>query len=73
MFRSGSMGYSQDGKAPDFDSGIRRFESCYLSLFCGVGQVVKDGPYSEWLIRFIIYRRRFESYTLHKEMLLIKY
>ncbi len=30
-------GYSQVGKAPDFDSGMRRFESCYPChfLLCG--------------------------------------
>ena len=26
-------GYSQVGKAPDFDSGMRRFESCYPCHF----------------------------------------
>ena len=27
------QGYSQVGKAPDFDSGMRRFESCYPCHF----------------------------------------
>ena len=28
-FNFNIQGYSQVGKAPDFDSGMRRFESCY--------------------------------------------
>ncbi len=31
--RRSNIGMSPSGKAPDFDSGIRRFESCHPSQF----------------------------------------
>ncbi len=38
------MGYSQVGKAPDFDSGIRRFESCYPSHI----YLIHNGGIAKW-------------------------
>ena len=36
-------GYSQVGKAPDFDSGMRRFESCYPCHFFFVRAISSVG------------------------------
>ena len=36
------MGCSQVGKAPDFDSGMRRFESCHPSQYDPLAQAAED-------------------------------
>ena len=41
------LGYSQVGKAPDFDSGMRRFESCYPSQFDPLAQSVEHLTFNQ--------------------------
>ena len=41
------MGYSQVGKAPDFDSGMRRFESCYPSQYDPLAQPVEHLTFNQ--------------------------
>ena len=42
-----SLGYSQVGKAPDFDSGMRRFESCYPSQYDPLAQPVEHLTFNQ--------------------------
>lgn len=39
------MGYSQVGKAPGFDPGIRRFESCYPIHFSKDNSITQESPF----------------------------
>ncbi len=41
------LGCSQVGKAPDFDSGIRRFESCHPSQYDPLAQAVEHLPFKQ--------------------------
>ena len=41
------LGYSQVGKAPDFDSGMRRFESCYPSHYDPLAQPVEHLTFNQ--------------------------
>ena len=47
------IGMSPSGKAPDFDSGIRRFESCHPSHFKiahgSLAQLVEQRPFKAWV------------------------
>ena len=58
--RAASIGMSPSGKAPDFDSGIRRFKSCHPSQSCGVqrlspttndplAQLAEQLPFKQWV------------------------
>ena len=42
-----TLGYSQVGKAPDFDSGMRRFESCYPSQYDPLAQPVEHLTFNQ--------------------------
>ena len=44
-------GMSPSGKAPDFDSGIRRFESCHPSQFDPLAQLAEQLPFKQWVRR----------------------
>ena len=44
------IGMSPSGKAPDFDSGIRRFESCHPSQINDpLAQPVEQLPFKQWV------------------------
>lgn len=43
-----SIGMSPSGKAPDFDSGIRRFESCHPS-HDPLAQLAEQLPFKQWV------------------------
>ena len=47
------IGMSPSGKAPDFDSGIRRFESCHPSQvkekYGSLAQLVEQRPFKAWV------------------------
>ena len=53
--RRSKIGMSPSGKAPDFDSGIRRFESCHPSHiqsyieFGSLAQLVEQRPFKAWV------------------------
>ena len=42
------IGMSPSGKAPDFDSGIRRFESCHPS-HDPLAQLAEQLPFKQWV------------------------
>ena len=42
------IGMSPSGKAPDFDSGIRRFKSCHPSQHDPLAQPVEQLPFKQW-------------------------
>ncbi len=44
-----SIGMSPSGKAPDFDSGIRRFKSCHPSHFDPLAQLAEQLPFKQWV------------------------
>ena len=46
-----NTGMSPSGKAPDFDSGIRRFESCHPSQFDPLAQLAEQLPFKQWVRR----------------------
>ena len=49
---SNEIGMSPSGKAPDFDSGIRRFESCHpsqISKYGSLAQLVEQRPFKAWV------------------------
>ena len=43
------IGMSPSGKAPDFDSGIRRFKSCHPSQFDPLAQLAEQLPFKQWV------------------------
>lgn len=43
-----NIGMSPSGKAPDFDSGIRRFESCHPS-HDPLAQLAEQLPFKQWV------------------------
>ena len=43
------IGMSPSGKAPDFDSGIRRFKSCHPSHFDPLAQLAEQLPFKQWV------------------------
>ena len=49
--RHSDIGMSPSGKAPDFDSGIRRFESCHPSQiqYGSLAQLVEQRPFKAWV------------------------
>ena len=44
-----SIGMSPSGKAPDFDSGIRRFKSCHPSQYDPLAQLAEQLPFKQWV------------------------
>ena len=44
-----NIGMSPSGKAPDFDSGIRRFKSCHPSQYDPLAQSVEQLPFKQWV------------------------
>ena len=44
-----TIGMSPSGKAPDFDSGIRRFKSCHPSHFDPLAQLAEQLPFKQWV------------------------
>ena len=42
-------GMSPSGKAPDFDSGIRRFKSCHPSQHDPLAQLAEQLPFKQWV------------------------
>ena len=68
--RRAMLGYSQVGKAPDFDSGMRRFESCYPSQFDPLAQSVEHLTFNQGVrssnLRWVtinIFQILFSGYT----------
>ncbi len=47
--RAPVIGMSPSGKAPDFDSGIRRFKSCHPSQFDPLAQLAEQLPFKQWV------------------------
>ena len=47
--RRSNIGMSPSGKAPDFDSGIRRFKSCHPSQYDPLAQPVEQLPFKQWV------------------------
>ena len=43
------IGMSPSGKAPDFDSGIRRFKSCHPSHNDPLAQLAEQLPFKQWV------------------------
>ncbi len=43
------IGMSPSGKAPDFDSGMRRFESCHPSQYDPLAQLAEQLPFKQWV------------------------
>ena len=43
------IGMSPSGKAPDFDSGIRRFKSCHPSQSDPLAQLAEQLPFKQWV------------------------
>ena len=43
------IGMSPSGKAPDFDSGIRRFKSCHPSQLDPLAQLAEQLPFKQWV------------------------
>ena len=43
------IGMSPSGKAPDFDSGMRRFESCHPSQNDPLAQLAEQLPFKQWV------------------------
>ena len=49
MLGAVSIGMSPSGKAPDFDSGIRRFKSCHPSQYDPLAQLAEQLPFKQWV------------------------
>ena len=59
-----NIGMSPSGKAPDFDSGIRRFKSGHPSQYDPLAQLAEQLPFKQWVrssnLRRVTKERKYE-------------